>query len=139
MIYYVVLREVNMNKNTVKYLEMIQTVINRLASNSFQFKGWFITLIVAVNIFDLNQAPFNKICVIILTTTIFLFMDVYYLYLERLYRKLYNAVLLGKMRDFDMNINLFKSKRLYFKTYNSISAYPYYLVLLFILLWKLFK
>ena len=82
MIYYVVLREVNMNKNTVKYLEMIQTVINRLASNSFQFKGWFITLIVAVNIFDLNQAPFNKIYVIILTTTIFLFMDVYYLYLE---------------------------------------------------------
>lgn len=118
---------------------MIQTIINRLANNSFQFKGWFITLIVAINIFDLTKPSLNKKLIIILITIIFLIFDMYYLYLEKLYRKLYVAALLGQVEDFDMNIERFKNKRLYFKTLCSVSAYPYYFTLLFITLYIIYN
>lgn len=34
-------------EKVVKHLEMTQAIINRLGSNSFQLKGWSMTLIVA--------------------------------------------------------------------------------------------
>jgi hypothetical protein len=32
-------------KNTIKHLEMIQSIINRLESTSFLLKGWAFTLV----------------------------------------------------------------------------------------------
>jgi len=32
-------------ENKIKHLEMIQGVINRMASNSFALKGWAVTLV----------------------------------------------------------------------------------------------
>ena len=32
-------------ENKIKYLEMIQSVINRMANNSFCLKGWTVTLV----------------------------------------------------------------------------------------------
>ena len=32
----------------IKYLEMIQNVINRMAKNSFLLKGWSITLLTGI-------------------------------------------------------------------------------------------
>jgi len=32
-------------ENKVKHLEMIQAVIARMATNSFMFKGWAVTLV----------------------------------------------------------------------------------------------
>ena len=34
--------------NKIKYLELIQGVINRLATNSFQMKGWSVVLVAAI-------------------------------------------------------------------------------------------
>jgi len=33
-----------MNQNKIKHLEMIEAVIERMAKNSFQLKGWAMTL-----------------------------------------------------------------------------------------------
>lgn len=43
------------NDSKIKYLEMIQSVITRMASNSFVLKGWLITLITAVCIISFSS------------------------------------------------------------------------------------
>ncbi len=37
-----------MSKNQIKHLEMIEAVIERLSKNSFQLKGWAMTLVTAI-------------------------------------------------------------------------------------------
>ena len=46
------------NEKKLAHLEMIQGVINRMASNSFALKGWAVTLI--AGIFVLSSKDANK-------------------------------------------------------------------------------
>ncbi|MGC8651185.1 MAG: hypothetical protein ACP5RX_01035 [Minisyncoccia bacterium] len=50
-------------ENKIKHLEFIQTIINRMASNSFIIKGWAITLVAAL--FALSSKDANKNYIII--------------------------------------------------------------------------
>lgn len=102
-------------ENKLKHLEMIQGIINRMASNSFALKGWSVTLV--AGIFALSSKDANEIYFLIayIPIVVFWLLDAYYLLQERLFRSLY-----GKVRrlsedeiDFDMNIakNEFKSEK----------------------------
>lgn len=93
------------NENKLKHLELIQGIINRMASNSFALKGWAVTLV--AGIFALASKDTDKIYFLIayVPIVVFWFLDSYYLLQERLFRSLY-----GKVRqlpeneiDFDMN------------------------------------
>ena len=93
------------NEKKIAHLEMIQGVINRMASNSFALKGWTVTLV--AGIFVLSSKNVNEVFFLVayLPTICFWFLDSFYLLQERLYRSLY-----GKVRtleevqiDFDMN------------------------------------
>lgn len=78
-----------MNQVAIKYLELIQSVISRLASNSFLIKGWTITIALAgLGAFEANKNAFF-LALIIFSTSIFWLLDGYYLRKERLFRKLY--------------------------------------------------
>lgn len=103
------------NENKLKHLEMIQGIINRMASNSFALKGWAVTLV--AGIFALASKDTDKIYFLIayVPIVVFWFLDSYYLLQERLFRSLY-----GKVRqlpeneiDFDMNTKRdeFKSEK----------------------------
>ena len=46
-------------ENKLKHLEMIQGIINRMASNSFALKGWSVTLV--AGIFALSSKDANEI------------------------------------------------------------------------------
>ena len=43
-------------ENKLKHLEMIQNIINRMASNSFLVKGWCVTLVAAVFVLSAKDA-----------------------------------------------------------------------------------
>lgn len=76
-------------ENKIKYLEMIQSVINRMANNSFCLKGWTVTLvsgILAISNWKMGQPHFYIVLIPILA---FWGLDSYYLLQERLYRSLY--------------------------------------------------
>ena len=75
----------------IKHLEMIQSVITRMAQNSFMIKGWALTLVVAMIAFVPKTASLF-IPIVIVPLLIFAFLDSYYLQLERRYRKLYDVV-----------------------------------------------
>lgn len=78
--------------NKIKHLEMIQGVINRMASNSFKLKGWAVTLVAGV--FALASKDTDKLYFLIAYIPILVFwgLDSYYLLQERLYRSLYENV-----------------------------------------------
>ncbi len=124
----------NFREDKHKYMDLVQGVINRMASNSFALKGWAVTLV--AGIFALASKDADKCYFIIAYIPIIVFwgLDTYYLWQERLYRALYNKV--RKMEDekidFDMNTNKdeFKTgKNTYLDTLFSVTELFFYLPL----------
>ena len=74
------------------YLQMIQAVITRMASNSFLIKGWSITLVAAL--FALAAAGTNELFVYLAYFPAFMFwaLDAYFLRQEKLFRELWDHV-----------------------------------------------
>lgn len=74
-----------------KHLELIQGVINRMASNSFQLKGWSVVLVSALFALAVSDANGDFVYLAFLPAVAFWVLDGYFLQQERMYRKLYNA------------------------------------------------
>lgn len=112
----------------IKYLEMIQNVINRMAKKSFLLKGWSLTLLTGI-ITLLNNKIYVSNSIIIL----FLLLDSYYLMNERQYRKLYEKarMLNNKEINFDMSIKFFDKKE-YLKSIFSYTEICFYIILIII-------
>lgn len=89
----------------MKHLEMIQGIINRMASNSFSLKGWAVTLVAAI--FAIASKDAEKIYFLIVYIPIIVFwgLDSYYLMQERLYRSLYSKVTKMKEDEIDFSMN----------------------------------
>lgn len=124
----------NFHEDKHKYLDLVQGVINRMASNSFALKGWAVTLV--AGIFALASKESDKCYFLIAYIPIIVFwgLDAYYLWQERLYRSLYNKIrkIEDKKIDFDMNANKdeFKiGKNTYFDTLRSVTELFFYLPL----------
>lgn len=81
-----------MDENQVKHLEMIQNVINRMSSNSFSIKGWSITLVAALFALAAKDSDPKYVIVSYFSIAMFWILDSYYLYQERLYKKLYSKI-----------------------------------------------
>lgn len=81
------------NENETEHLQLIQSVINRMASNGFLLKGWCITLLTALIALGIDKHP--KILVVsILPILGFWYLDAFFLKTERAYRSLYNKAIL---------------------------------------------
>jgi hypothetical protein len=82
-----------MGDATIKHLELIQGVINRMGSNSFAVKAWAVGLMAAIFALaaEKGRGPWFLL-VAILPVLIFWFLDAFYLRQERLFRRLYDAV-----------------------------------------------
>jgi hypothetical protein len=93
-----------------KHLELIQGVINRMASNSFQLKGWSVVLVSALFALAANDARIHFVFVAYFPALAFWVLDGYFLRQERMYRKLYDAVRekTDAESDFSMNTATYK-------------------------------
>ncbi len=93
-------------EKVVKHLEMTQALINRLGSNSFQLKGWSMTVIVATMVliarYDM-QHP-GIVLAVLLPVLGFWMLDGYFLWQERLFRQVYNEVRVQSDTDFKMDV-----------------------------------
>jgi hypothetical protein len=83
-----------MDKNDVKHahLEMIQGVINRLAGNSFMLKGWSVVLVSGLFALAAKGTRPFFVCIAYFPCLVFWGLDGYFLWQERLFRSLFNAV-----------------------------------------------
>ena len=85
-----------MSQEKIKYLEMIQAVVNRMAQNSFALKGWAVTLVTGLSAFSAVDKNKWLILVALIPIILFWFLDSYYLQQERKYRALYNKAVADK-------------------------------------------
>lgn len=81
-----------------KEIDIIQGCINRMASNSFLIKGWFITLFLGVFTFGYDKINIITLIIILGILSIVAWLsDAYFLQLERKYRKKYEWVIANRM------------------------------------------
>ena len=95
----------------LKHLEFIQGVINRLATNSFQMKGWSVVLVAAILVLLARENRLEAAYIALAPILIFWALDAYFLWQERLYRALYDHVrtLEDAQVDFSMNVTPFRT------------------------------
>jgi hypothetical protein len=92
----------------VEELKIVQDIIKRMALNSFLIKGWTITLVVATLL--LKGEKF-QVFIAFIPILVFWYLDAYFLWLERLYRRLYDWIRTNRLNTdeylFDMNYRRF--------------------------------
>ena len=95
----------------LKEIDLIQDIIKRMASNSFMIKGWTITLVVATLLLKGSK---TQVYIAFIPLITFWFLDAYFLWQERLYRKLYDWVITNRLNTnellFSMNAYRFRDK-----------------------------
>lgn len=128
-----------MDEGRQKHLELIQGVINRLAGNSFTVKGWSVAL--GSGLFALtaavqqSQGDERLLYIPLLPVLIFWVLDGFFLWQEKLYRKLYKKVRLQKEKnvDFSMETDEFKTgaeRETWIGAVISQTIWPFHLVVI---------
>ncbi|MCU0359748.1 MAG: hypothetical protein MUF75_03360 [Bacteroidia bacterium] len=90
-----------------KHLEFVQGVINRMGQNSFLIKGWTVTLVSALFALAAKDTNTKFVVVAYFPTLVFWLLDSYYLYQERLFRKVYDHVRRETTVDFSLSTKHF--------------------------------
>lgn len=102
-----------------KELDMIQSIINRMARNSFLIKGWTVTLIVVTMLIKANPDKILGALLALVPLIMFWILDGFFLNQEKLYRNLQKWVINKRLyitppsrdnnsrRWFDMNASTF--------------------------------
>ena len=95
-----------MTANQIKHLEMIQGIINRMNTNSFQIKGFTVAIVSALlTLYSRNQNGW-LIAIGIPPILILWILDSYYLQHERIFRGIYKDIISQNdkivIKDFEM-------------------------------------
>jgi hypothetical protein len=92
-------------ENKRAHLEMIQAVISRMSGNSFLLKGWSVVLVSAL--FALAAGDSERLFVYLayFPAIAFWILDGYFLWQERLFRKLYDRVRALSEPDVDFSMD----------------------------------
>lgn len=117
------------NGLVIKHLELIQTVINRQAANSFLLKGWSVTLVASLLALSNREIGSSYAIIAFLPTIVFWVLDGYYLTQERRFRDLYDVIRKEKKTDFSMNLNSIGLSDIV-STVWSTSIWPFYITLI---------
>ncbi len=70
------------------FISQLDSIINRMGSNSANAKNWLITLIAAVIAIQWTQDQLDKILWLLVPTALFMVTDMYYLGMERHFKSL---------------------------------------------------
>ena len=89
----------------IKHLEMIENVIERMAKNCFQLKGWAITLVTLVGALGAKESDKRFMLLAFVPIIGFWILDAFYLQQERRYRALYRSVCDTEPDKIDFNLN----------------------------------
>lgn len=118
------------------HLEITQSVIQRMSSNSASCKVWCITLVSAILVIVADKGKPQYALIAIIPNILFLVLDTYYLSLERMFRSSYNdfieklhksEIVASDLYVVSPSGNPFK---IFFSSLLSFSIWPFYLTLL---------
>lgn len=94
----------------LKHLEFIQAAISRMATNSFLFKGWAITIAAALSAFATIESKVALLTIAVASTVMFWALDGYYLWLERGFVNLHKQVAAKTEAEIDFSMSIDKSQ-----------------------------
>lgn len=97
----------------LKHLEFIQAVITRMATNSFLFKGWAITIAAGLAAFAAVESRAALLTIAIASSLLFWGLDGYYLWLERAFRDLHKVVAAKDEAAIDFSMTIDKDDAFY--------------------------
>ena len=127
------------------HLAMMQGVITRMAENSRSCKVWCVTLVAAVLVLVARTGEPQHALIALVPTLLFLFLDSYYLALEKAFRNSYNSFVCRLHSNKLNQTDVYKIGRegmglpLVGRCLRSTSIWPFYLMLIatIILAWLL--
>ena len=103
--------ENNLKEYMLKEIDIVQDIIKRTAHNSFMIKGWAITLVVATL---LLKGTRYQVFIAFIPLLVFWFLDAYFLWQERMYRKLHDWIISNRLKTdehlLDLNAYRFKDE-----------------------------
>ncbi len=118
--------------NKLEHLKMIQSIITRMNTNSFQIKGWTVTLVSALLALYANCDEVKYIYIAIVPVIVFWVLDSFFLQQERKFRALYNDIVNTirygeEIKEFSMPIvNYNNCQYCLLRTMVSLSCFPLY-------------
>jgi hypothetical protein len=125
------------NHQTVQvHLNIIQSIIQRMATNSSSSKAWCITLVSAILVIVADKGKPQYAWIAVIPTSLFLILDAYYLALEKGFRNSYNDFIKKLYNNTITSTDLYavspkgKIFKLFIKSFFSFSIWPFYLTLL---------
>ena len=95
----------NGTEKVVEHLKIIQAVIDRLGRNSLWTKTWSLTLILAATLLIvIGDVQYPDLSLLLIFPVLgFWILDGYFLWQERLFRKVYDEVRIQSDTDFKMD------------------------------------
>lgn len=101
----------NLKEYMLKEVDLIQDIIKRMAYSSLLIKGWALTLVVVTL---LLRGTEHQVWIAFIPLMVFWFLDAYFLWQERMYRKLYEWVIGNRLNTdenlLDMNAYRFENE-----------------------------
>jgi hypothetical protein len=88
----------------LKFVDILQATISRLAGNCFVIKGWSVALGSVIIGFTAKDAHAAFALIALAPVLAFWGLDAYYLALERLYRDRYTAAVAQTVKVLDLNV-----------------------------------
>ena len=125
------------------YLTILQSVINRMATNSSNCKTWCVTLVSAIVVIIADKGKPDYVWISVVPIVLFFLLDSYYLFLERQFRSLYNEFIrklhFGSATVDDVfylapDTGVPKTSLAILKASCSIATWPFYVLLALMLL-----
>ncbi len=98
-----------------KEIDLIQSCIKRMASNSFLIKGWTVSLIAVVLALTKDKVDFLFISIVLLIPVLgFWYLDTFFLRTEKMYRMMYKWVIENRLsseeRMYELNPQRYKAE-----------------------------
>jgi hypothetical protein len=112
-----------------KHLDFIQGVIARMSTDSFLIKGWALTVAAAIYGFAANRSDWRIALVGLLPAIMFWGLDAYYLWQERLFRKLYAEAAAGAVDAYSMDVESYEQETKWRGTLVSRTIWPVYVLI----------
>jgi hypothetical protein len=126
----------------VEHLKMIQPIIIRMSSVMLSIKAFALTTFSFLVGLSIKDKISEILFIVFPLILIFLVLDTFYLWQEKLYRDLYDDIRTSTKTDFNMDVKKYKKAIKYFLCIKSIAIWPFYSLLLIcngILLYISFK
>ncbi len=134
-------KKADINSQAVQsHLNITQSVIQRMATNSSSCKAWCITVVSAILVIVADKGKSQYAYIAIIPNILFLVLDTYYLALEKMFRISYNDFIKKLHENVIDSSDLFavipkgNLIKMFFKSIISFSVWPFYLTLLIMIL-----